>query len=210
LPLERQKETPVPHSSTVSFLSYWRGLQSRPDKAPSRDRFDPARLKRLIPQMIMISTADAAYRFRLSGGFLVALHGYELKDTSFLGLFRSPFLNTVKTAMQMSLRREQPLILTVSAPWLPEDASKDAPQNAAEGSYQNETVTVEICLCPMMNRDGAVDRVVGIYQTLSAPPRNPNGTIGRYTLVSARLYEPRRSVRPAHLRLVSVEGRRIA
>ncbi|EGF89615.1 sensory box protein [Asticcacaulis biprosthecium C19] len=154
----------MPHSSTVSFLSYWRGLQTRPDKAPARDRFDPARLKSLIPQMIMISTSDAAYRFRLSGGFLVAVHGYELKDTSFLSLFRSPFLDTVKTALQGSLHREQPLILTVSAPWLTEDDSGTP--------YQNETVSLEICLCPMMNLQGQVDRFVGVYQTLSVAPKN--------------------------------------
>ncbi|ESQ73829.1 PAS domain-containing protein [Asticcacaulis sp. AC402] len=192
----------MPHSSTISFLSYWRGLQTRPDKAPARDRFDPAKLKSLVPQMIMISTSDPAYRFRLSGSFLVAVHGYELKDTSFLGLFRSPFLNTVRTALQMSLRREQPLILTISAPWITDDTS--------QAPYQNETVTVEICLCPMMNRDSAIDRVVGIYQTLTAAPKTTNGRLGRYTLVSSRLYEPRRMLKAAHLRLVSVEGRRIA
>lgn len=192
----------MPHSSTVSFLSYWRGLQTRPDRAPTRDRFDPARLKSLVPQMIMISTTDPAYRFRLSGGFLVALYGRELKDNSFLSLFRTPFLNTVKTALQMSLRREQPLILTVSAQWLTDDMATEA--------SQNETVMLEISLCPMLNQEGQVDRVVGIVQTLSAPPRNPNGTIGRYTLVSARLFEPQRSIKPAHLRLVSVEGRLIA
>ena len=193
----------MPHSSTVSFLSYWRGLQTQPERAPSRDRFDPARLKSLIPQMIMISTLDHSYRFRLSGGFLVALHGYELKDTSFLGLFRSPFANTVETAMQMSLRREQPVILTVSAPWVPHGEDEAA-------LSQSETVTVEICLCPMMNRDGVVDRFVGIYQTLSAAPKNTKGSIGRYTLVSSRLYEPHRRVGAAHLRLVAIEGRNIA
>ena len=192
----------MPHSSTVSFLSYWRGLQTQPEKAPSRDHFDPARLKNLIPQMIMISTLDQSYRFRLSGGFLVALHGYELKDTSFLGLFRSPFQDTVKTAIQMCLRREQPLIMTVSAPWVPRDDS--------DSLSQTETVMVEICLCPMMNRTGTVDRVVGIYQTLTPPPKNTKGTIGRYNLVSSRLYEPHRRIGAAHLRLVALEGRSIA
>ena len=192
----------MPHSSTVSFLSYWRGLQTHADKAPSRDRFDPARLKSLIPQMIMVSAQDPAYRFRLSGGFLVALHGYELKETSFLSLFRSPFTDTVRTAIQMCLRREQPLILTVSAPWTPFGESDPA--------SQSETVMIEICLCPMMNRDGAVDRVVGIYQTLTPAPKNTRGTVGRYNLISSRLFEPHRRVGAAHLRLVALEGRNIA
>ncbi len=193
----------MPHSSTVSFLSYWRGLQPSPDRAPARDRFDPARLKGLIPQMMMVSTADAHYRFRLSGGFLVALHGYELKDTSFLGLFRSPFVNPMRTAMAMCVRRQQPLILRLVAPWRPK-------RSTDEDVSRNETVQVEVCLCPMTNADGLVDRLVGICQTLSPPPRNPHGTVGRYTLVSARLYEPHRALRAAHLRLVASDGRRIA
>ena len=89
----------MPHSSTVSFLSYWRSLQIDPEKAPSREQFDPARLKSLIPQMIMISTAEPGHRFRLSGGFLRTLHGYELKDTSFLALFRPAFVDTIVTAL---------------------------------------------------------------------------------------------------------------
>lgn len=193
----------MPHSSTVSFLSYWRGLQPSPERAPSRDRFDPGRLKSLIPQMMMLSTGDPACRFRLSGGFLVALHGYELKDTSFLSLFRSPFINTVRTALGMAIRRQQPVILHLSAPWQPNRSTE------ADLS-RNETVSIEVCLCPITNRDGAVDRLVGIYQTLSPMPRNPRGTVGRYTLVSSRLYDHHRFVRAAHLRLVASDGRRIA
>lgn len=197
----------MPHSSTVSFLSYWRGLQTTSDRAPSRDRFDPARLKSLIPQMIMISTAEPAYRFRLSGGFLVALHGYELKETSFMGLFRSPFHGTVEAAIQMSIRRQQPLIMTVTAPWQTfQSADGEGPAQLS----QSETVSLEICLCPMLNRDGHVDRLVGIYQTLSPMPQNPHGTIGRYTLMASRLHEQQRHVRAAHLRLVVSEGLRIA
>ena len=205
----------MPHSSTVSFISYWRGLQPSPEKAPTRDRFDPARLKSLIPQMMMISTADQSYRFRLSGGFLVAFHGYELKDRSLLSLFRSPFTNTVKPAMGTSLRREQPLILTLSAPWQPfpsgrADDAQPAQSTQDRDLSRNETVSFEICLCPIANRDGVIDRFVGIYQTLSPMPQNPHGAVGRYTLMSARLYEHHRLVRAAHLRLVASEGRRIA
>jgi hypothetical protein len=204
LPDTRQKETGVPHSSTVSFLSYWRGLQSSPDKAPPRAAFDPAHLKGLIPQMIMISDAEGGHRFRLSGGFVVALHGHELKDASFAALFRQPFVDTLQTALILARRREQPLILSLSAPWHGLDLSGDG------DTSHNDTIQFEICLCPMTNRDGVVDRFVGIYQTVSAPPRNPYGKIGQYTLVSSRLYEPRQSAKAGHLQLVAAEGKRIA
>ncbi len=197
----------MPHSSTVSFLSYWRGLQTDPEKAPLREQFDPARLKTLIPQMMMVSTTDHSHRFRLSGGFLRALHGYELKDTSFLALFRKPFVNPVTTALMLSHRREQPVILNLSAPWQTSHPEM-SPEEAA--LFQNETVHFEICLCPMMNPYGKVDRLVGIYQTRSAMPMNPNGVLGPYTLVSSRLYEPEQNTKAAHLRLVTSEGLRIA
>ena len=194
----------MPHSSTVSFLSYWRGLQSSPDKAPPRAAFDPAYLKGLIPQMIMISDAEANHRFRLSGGFVVAFHGHELKDTAFLTLFRKAFVDTVQTALILARRREQPLILSLSAPWQGLDLSGDG------DTSHNDTIQFEICLCPMSDRQGKVDRFVGIYQTLSAPPRNPYGKIGQYTLVSSRLHEPKKSIKAGHLQLVATEGKRIA
>ncbi len=197
----------MPHSSTVSFLSYWRGLQDAPDRAPPRERFDPVHLKSLVPQLLMISCIDPAYRFRLSGGFLVAFHGFELRGSAFTGLFRTPFVKTVETALLMAQRHQQPLILKLSAPWLAREAvraGEDIPLS------QSETVRFEICLCPMLNRDGEVDRFVGIYQTLTSMPINPYGAIGLYTLDSARLFEHHRLVRAAHLRLVTVEGQRVA
>lgn len=191
------------HSGTVTFLSYWRGLQSAPERAPDRELFDPAALKSLIPQLVMLAGDTAAHRFRLAGGFINAFHGYELKGTAFPSLFRSPFIDTVHTALIMSRRREQPLLLSLSAPWRPLDAAEDA-------LFQTDTVTFEVCLCPLRNHNGQADRFVGIYQTTSLPPRNPHGAAGRYTLVSSRLFEPKRGVGAAHLRLVAAEGKRIA
>jgi hypothetical protein len=193
------------HSGTVTFLSYWRGLQTSPEQAPTRERFDPAALKSLIPQLIMLSGDDHVHRFRLAGGFVNAFHGYELKDTAFPALFRSPFIDTVHTALVMSRRREQPLLLTVSAPWRTFDSVL-----TEDDLSQSDTVTFEICLCPLRGRTGQADRFVGVYQTTSAPPKNPRGSVGRYNLVSSRLYEPNRGAAAAHLRLVVAEGKRIA
>ncbi len=190
----------MPHSSTVSFLSYWRGLQTDSGKAPAREAFDPARLKSLIPQMLMISGLEPEYRFRLSGGFVVALHGHELKGQPLMILFRETFHETVRAAIITSLRHEQPVILALTAPWVSRDTD----------ASQTETVMAEICLCPMMNAYGKVDRFVGILQTLSPMPRDPHGTIGLYSLTSARLHEPKNGLRAAHLNLIASEGRRIA
>lgn len=192
------------HSGTLTFLSYWRGLQPSPVQAPSREHFDPAALKSLIPQLIMLSGEDAAHRFRLAGGFVNAFHGYELKATAFPALFRSPFIDTVHAALIMSRRREQPLLLSLSAPWRSFDTIEE------DAASQTDTVTFEVCLCPLRGPSGQADRFVGVYQTTSVPPKNPRGAIGRYALESSRLYEPNRGAAAAHLRLVVDEGKRIA
>ncbi|OYW74352.1 MAG: hypothetical protein B7Z26_11490, partial [Asticcacaulis sp. 32-58-5] len=115
------------HSSTVSFLSYWRALQQgaaqnsplRHDEteisraAPLRADFDPVQLKDLMPQMMMIATSGNDYRFRLTGGFLVALHGSGLKATPFTRLFAPAHEDQLKLALNMAAHRQQPLILSV-------------------------------------------------------------------------------------------------
>ncbi|MFT4075939.1 MAG: PAS domain-containing protein [Asticcacaulis sp.] len=197
----------MPHSSTVSFLNYWRGLQMQPDKAPLREHFDPARLKALMPQMMMVSTTDHHHRFRLSGGFLRSLHGYDLKDTAFPALFRNASLSSLTTALMLARRRELPVILSLTAPWNVSHPDMSPEELAL---FQTETVRLEICLCPMLNGYGKVDRMVGLYQTLSPMPRNPNGVLGRYTLEASRLIEPEPAEKISHLRLVTSDGRRIA
>lgn len=193
----------MPHSSTVAFISYWRGLQAEPDRAPPRDRFDPGRLRRLIPQMIMVSTVDHRHLFRLAGGFLTSLHGRELKATPFLTLFRPAFTDAVAAALTLARRREQPLLLSVTAPW--ESSPRDD-----DDLFQNETLGLEICLCPLANDAGRIDRMVGLCQTISAAPQRIDGRLGLYSLDAARLYAPDRDIRAAHLQLIVTDGKRIA
>lgn len=133
------------HSSTVSFLSYWRALQqgaaqNSPQRrenselsrlAPLRADFDPVHLKDLMPQMMMIATGGNDYRFRLTGGFLVALHGSGLKATPFTRLFAPAHEDQLKLALNMAAHRHQPLILSVSA-----------------STSRNETVRMDIALAP--------------------------------------------------------------
>jgi hypothetical protein len=203
LPFDPRKETGLPHFSTVAFISYWRGLQTEPDRAPPRERFDPGELRRLIPQMIMLSTLDPEHRFRLTGGFLTALHGRELKSASFHALFRPAHIDAVAAALILARRREQPLVFTLAADW-------ESPAREDDDLFQKETLEMEICLCPLRNADGAVDRMVGLCQTLSPPPRRLTGRPGLYRLGAARLYAPGRQIRAAHLQLIAADGKRIA
>lgn len=195
------------HSSTVSFLSYWRALQQGAAQnsplrletpevsnlAPLRADFDPVHLKDLMPQMMMIATSGNDYRFRLTGGFLVALHGAGLKATPFTKLFAPAHEDQLKVALNLASHRQQPLILTASA-----------------ATSRNETVRLDIALAPLRNASGEVDRMVGLYQPKGPIPFLRRATVAAMTLHSVRLYDPDRLPRESHLRLVSVRGKRIA
>ncbi len=206
------KENNLAHSSTVLFLNYWRSLQTRGTAhAPLREDFDPSGLKSLMPQMMMISTNDISCRFRLSGGLLVALHGHELKDTAFSSLFAANEHDRLRTALLPTIRQQQPVTLTVSAPWIVMPEASEAEDQAL---FRDETVTLEITLCPLTNSYGKIDRLVGLCQPLSRRPKNTKGTLGRYTLLKAGVEAPVADttpvVRKPHLQLVAVGGRRIA
>jgi hypothetical protein len=205
------KEIIVSHSSTLSFLSYWRALQqgaaqnstqklsTRRDEteisraAPLRADFDPVQLKDLMPQMMMIATAGNDYRFRLTGGFLVALHGAGLKTTPFTKLFAPAHEEQLKVALNLAAHRQQPLILTASAT-----------------TSGNETVRLDIAIAPLRNASGEVDRLVGLYQPKGPIPFLRRATVTAMTLHTVRLYDPERLPRESHLRLVSVKGQLIA
>lgn len=197
------------HSSTTLFLAHWRGLQVEARKAPAREDFDPTHLKRLMPQMLMLSTDDTGHRFRLTGGFIERLHGTALKTRRFDALFLPTFQAPLSVALTQSRHREQPLLLSVSATITP---------NMPNPESEPERVTFDILLTPLRNRDGLVDRFVGLYQPHGPIPEalktafetdtRPN--LSPLTLVSSRLQTTPSTLTPAHLRLVVNEGCEIA
>jgi hypothetical protein len=200
----------VPQSSTVTFLSYWRGLQHDPQKAPARASFDPGRLKPLIPQMIMLSATEDGYPFRLSGGFLNILHARDLKERAFIAYFRTQFQRPVRAALRMAQQKQQPLVLTIATPWCAKITADADDTTVSYAVSHNETLYIEICLCPLTGPDGQLDRFVGIYQTYGRPPSSTRGKIETYSLLSSKIMQPQSHTVAAHLRLVSVGGQHIA
>ncbi len=155
-----------------------------------------------MPQMVMLSAIEKGLPFRLAGGFASTLHGRALKGVSFLSLYRDTFHIPLLSALRQSLRSARPLVLTVESDWQGTDGAA-------------EPVQLEITLCPLMaapqdSANGRVDRFVGLYQTVSAQPRAGMGQLGPLRLASSLLIEPRQTMRPGHLQLISLEGRRIA
>lgn len=193
------------HSSTLAFMDYWRSLRVGNDLAPLRQRFDPVRLKPLMPQMLMLS-AEPRHRFRLSGGLIGAMHGGDLKDRVFLDLYRTACHDSVAASLALACRRGQPVLLTQSAPW----RARFAPTSDETGLFRDEVIDFEICLCPLSTPEGRIDRLVGLFQPLSRLPQPLQGRLAAWRLDSARLHDGHGAQRVPHLQLITLEGKRIA
>src|SRR5690606_25602079 len=101
----------------LAFINYWQSLQISPDHAPARAGFDPAQLKPVVGQMIMLSATEKGLPFRLAGEFATRLHGRDLRQAPFTSLFRETFHFPLLAALRQSLRGARPLVLTVDSEW---------------------------------------------------------------------------------------------
>jgi hypothetical protein len=186
-------------NSTDVFLGYWRALQTDAGQAPTRNTFDPAVLKPLVSQMLMIGSGRTQYRFRLSGGYLVNLHGHELKDVSLLSLFHVACHQGLRTSLMLALRQERPLILS-----------------AKGRTSRAEEFTLDILLAPLREKNGDVERMVGLYVPTSDMPHMTGQKVERFNLMQSQILsadempEERPFGAKDGPRLVSVEGRLIA
>jgi hypothetical protein len=186
-------------NSTDVFLGYWRALQTDAGQAPLRKIFDPASLKPMVSQMLMIGGGATQYRFRLSGGFLVNLHGQELRDVSILSLFHPSCHQGLRTSLMLALRQERPLILSAKC-----------------RTSRYEEFTLDILLAPLREPTGEAERMVGLYVPTSDVPKMTGQKIERFNLMQSQtlsadeMPEPRPNGTKDFPRLVSVEGRQIA
>lgn len=182
------------HSNTELLTDYWRARVPA-FGSPLRSAVDPTHFIDLLPQVFILGRAAAGrYSFRLVGGLLADLHGRDLRDEDFTGLWMSPDRASLQSAMEGAIRRSHPLVL-----------------QARGRAHGGETLELELLLAPLTGASGAVDRFIGLYQPLASLARLQGqpidqlslGRIGAATGADVIVEAPR-------LRLAAVDGRRIA
>lgn len=182
------------HSNTELLTDYWRARVPA-FGCPPRSSVDPTHFLDLLPQVFILGrAASGRYSFRLVGGLVADLHGRDLRDDDFTGLWASSDRAPLQSAMEGAIRRRSPLVLQ------------------ARGRVQGgETIELELLLAPLTGASGQVDRFIGLYQPLSTLARLQGqpldhlslGRIGVSTGADVIIDAPR-------LRLAAVDGRRIA
>jgi hypothetical protein len=159
---------------------------------------DPCDFADLLPQVFILGRRTAGrYPFRLGGGLLEDLHGQDLRQADFIGLWRAADRPKLQTAMEAGLRRGQAIMV-------------DA-RGETEGG---QAADFEILLAPMISASGQADRFLGLYQPMSPLQRLYGRALAslsaiRVHTISCAPGAERLQPFP-QLRLAAVDGRRIA
>jgi hypothetical protein len=176
------------NANTERLLDYWRGRRDgRP--APRRADIDPAGFPRLAPHAFIVAQdTEGDIRFRLAGEAVAGLHGRPLGGESVLPLWRTQHRARLLRLLASAMASAEPLVIEAEC----ETSACAAPQ-------------LEVLFAPLEGGDGDRDRFLGLYQPLQPGLATPIGPLG--IMAVNGLAE---AARRAHLRLASLDGRRIA
>lgn len=177
------------HSGTQSLINCWLTL-SKAGQAPRRTDFSPALVPELAPRLFLADRSRGGPKLRLAGEFVQSVHGRNVKGRALSDLWRTESQPLVHRTALRAVREVRPFVIS------------------AEGAGRyGDTLRIEVLLAPLAGADGAVERLLGLYQ--------PTGSAGfeagpgfRLTARLASAAGPASS-RP-DLRLASADGRRTA
>ena len=179
------------HSNTERLIDYWRTRKTG-EASPPRSAIDPIELATLLPQTIILGRlAPGRHVFRLAGGLVTDLHGRDLRQVDFVGLWSSQDRQRLAAAMEGARRRAEAIVATARG-------------RTAEGLE----CTVEILLAPISAQPGEPERTLGLYQPTSLLAALNSQPIVEFALVDIAAADGSPST-PA-LRLAAVDGRQVA
>lgn len=135
------------HSGTQTLISAWAALPQT-ERIPRRDSVDPAAFVTLMPQVFLAEQSPDGPVLRLAGGGVEQFHGRSLKRQKWLDLWDAESRLFVEAAITRTFREASPIVLTVGTP--------------------DPETSLEICLCPLRGPTGVPDRLIGLYQPLTA------------------------------------------
>ena len=173
------------HTGTQTFIDLWETLP-RVAGVPSRADFEPLRLGKLTPQLFSADRMGDAARLRLAGGWIEALHDRPMRGLAWSDLWAPNSRPLIAGTVVRAFREARPFVIAAEAEGL-------------KGG-------LEIVLAPLRGRDGALDRLIGLYQP-AAPQERRRDAVGPLT---ARLTLGVGAARRPSLSLAAFEGRNVA
>jgi hypothetical protein len=179
------------HSNTEQLIDYWRTRKGAAE-TPARVSINPVDLANVLPQVFLLGRlGPGQYRFRLGGGFLVDLHGRELRHSDFLRLWAPAARTPLQLALEAVRRHPVPLVIEVDA-------------RAGDGAMR-----MEVLIAPLRGATDQIDRLIGLYQPLG-PISGLKGAVVRALHIRGIATTAASSEQFPRLRLASVDGRQLA
>jgi len=181
------------HPNTEKLIAEWRA-QRAGRRLPARTDLSPMQFGGLLPQLFILGREpNGTELFRLSGGLVVDLHGRELRGADFSALWSRPDRASIEHAMVEARQMAQIAVIQ------------------ADG-YTNEGdhLGLEIALAPLLGPTGAPDRTLGLYQPTSATARLLGRPLEYLAYRSSEMAAAPEAPKRTHLRLVALDGARVA
>jgi hypothetical protein len=179
------------HLNTEQLIDYWRA-QRGAAAMPRRSSIDPTHILNLLPQLFMLGRrGPGQYHMRLAGDFLSELHGHNLRQVDFLGLWRSEERTSLQMALEAVRRRGEPLVVRCDA-----------------HAHGGASMRLEIALAPLLGSDGVANRFFGLYQPTSPVAALKDRPIHSLSIRSITTPDTAEVAFP-RLRLAAVHGARV-
>ena len=178
------------HSGTMRLLEFWNGLNA--GRPPARSDFDPVGVADLLPRMFLLARERDRLAFRIAGEMLRDIFGRPLRGEDVFGLFAAGARDVARRTALQAIRDRAPVVVIATG-------RTDA----------GDEVSLEIVLAPLLDENGATDRLVGMIQptsTLFALERRPVTQLFIRMAAPAPSHQPRAPM----LRLAALNGRQIA
>lgn len=153
------------HTISRQIYDYWDALR-RGRRAPRRSELEPAELKELLPDIVILEQEDAlTYRFRLAGTRVCSHFGAELTGRNLLDFWSRRERESIESLL-FSVR---------------EDAAA-AVLGFTASSEDGREALMEMVLLPLKRDDGALNRVFGSIVAI-----DPAEWLGTAALVHHRI-----------------------
>ena len=178
------------HSGIQRLVDAWAALPGA-SRIPDRAAFDPNALGRLLPQVFIAERRDEGLVFRLAGGWIESAHGRPLKGAYLLEVWRRESRLMVHRGLAQTFREGRPMIFS-------------ADMEMEDGAL----LPAEVVAAPLRGPTGLPDRLLGLYQPLSAEGDEAKAVQGLVVRAMTPATTP--AARRAALTLAAIDGRRIA
>ncbi|GGA80525.1 PAS domain-containing protein [Brucella endophytica] len=99
------------HDGTAELLAYWNRIRGK-RPAPEQAEIEPGAIARQLPDIFILELpVDSDARFRLAGTRLCTVYGGELKNASFLSLWKAEDRTGIRQILQMVFEDKRAAII---------------------------------------------------------------------------------------------------